>query len=93
MVRMGMTVDTVAGTLEALGHELLGLAGIEIHLKPATGGDLLQGELGADEIEWAGSAAQIELSGRFVISEPPAQPNSPPNRPLLWGCFWPFLVW
>jgi len=56
LVWMGLAVDPMAGTLQALGHQLLGLAGIEIHLEPPARGNLFQGELGANEVERAGGA-------------------------------------
>jgi len=75
---------TVAG--QGAGHHLLRFTGIQIHLQPSTGLDLLQGQLAADVIQRAGSAAQIKLRSRIWqgrIVGGGAHPNSPPNRPLL----------
>jgi hypothetical protein len=60
--RFGMHRMAIA--LETLAHQLLGLTGIEKHLKPGPDGHRFQGKPGADEVDRTGGSPQIQGSRR-----------------------------
>jgi hypothetical protein len=55
----------VAFGAEAIGHHPLGFAAIELHLEACPGREFLQRQAGADVIERAWGAAQIEGGHRI----------------------------
>ena len=93
LVGVGPAFNPVAGADQAFAHQLLGLAPIEINPEKLSAAKPFEGQFGADEIERAGGTAQVELGRRSRWIGAGCQPNRPPNRPLLWGCLWPLLVW
>ena len=93
LVGMGPALNLVAGAQETFTHQLLRLALVKIHHQQLSGGKALEGQFGADEIERTGGTPQVELGPGARFGGAARQPNRPPNKPLLWGCLWPLLVW
>jgi hypothetical protein len=59
-VRQGSALHLVAGLAQAIAHETLRLTAIQVHLQPGPRRNALQGKAGADEVDRAGHAAQIQ---------------------------------
>jgi hypothetical protein len=83
-------LDPMTLAPQSLSHGRLGFPGVQIDLQPTLGGKGFKGKPSPHIVQRAGGATQIEALQGFSGH---GQPNSPPNKPLLWGGRCPLLLW